>query len=420
MLSFIHLSDIHFHKYSGDAYDADEELRNELIWDIQHRYIEKASETTGILVCGDVAFSGQKQEYKIATDFLNQLCELVQLEKTEVFCVPGNHDIDQAIAKQEVCVKKLQDELEAENGQANYDMRLAEIMRGKASKNVLGLSLENYNESFAGQYSCYMRDLLTWSYDIPLNKKYKLRLFGINSTVISNADDHKAGLETQRPMRIGSVQIPKRADGVIYLTLCHHPPEHWNDPNGYLAQLLDDRAAIQLYGHKHLQKIVDIGTALKIGSGATHPSRSESNWLPRYNWIQLEIVSNGTSESLKVVVYPRIYTSGCFDADRSTTGDKEYKEYYIKIGEKVFEQSDSGATVTVCSAAGDDQKAWHREFAYGFMNLPYLERNRILGKFDLFYEEDIGKSHAELLPAIIRRAEEKGCAKHLCAEVIKR
>jgi len=28
MLSFIHLSDIHFQKYSGDAYDLDADLRN--------------------------------------------------------------------------------------------------------------------------------------------------------------------------------------------------------------------------------------------------------------------------------------------------------------------------------------------------------------------------------------------------------
>ena len=34
MLAFIHLSDIHFTKYSGDQYDIDQDLRDELLRDI--------------------------------------------------------------------------------------------------------------------------------------------------------------------------------------------------------------------------------------------------------------------------------------------------------------------------------------------------------------------------------------------------
>ena len=36
MLSFIHLSDIHFRTFSGDPFDIDEDLRSELIYDISH------------------------------------------------------------------------------------------------------------------------------------------------------------------------------------------------------------------------------------------------------------------------------------------------------------------------------------------------------------------------------------------------
>ena len=36
MLAFIHLSDIHFTKYSGDQYDIDQDLRDELLRDIQN------------------------------------------------------------------------------------------------------------------------------------------------------------------------------------------------------------------------------------------------------------------------------------------------------------------------------------------------------------------------------------------------
>ena len=59
MLAFIHLSDIHFNKYSGDPYDVDKDLRNEVLHDIAN-YCKKAIlEINGILICGDIAFSGQ-------------------------------------------------------------------------------------------------------------------------------------------------------------------------------------------------------------------------------------------------------------------------------------------------------------------------------------------------------------------------
>lgn len=60
MLSFIHLSDIHFHKYSGDAYDIDHDLRCEIIRDISYEYRKKISTIDGILICGDIAFSGDE------------------------------------------------------------------------------------------------------------------------------------------------------------------------------------------------------------------------------------------------------------------------------------------------------------------------------------------------------------------------
>lgn len=97
MLSFIHLSDIHFHKYSGDAYDIDHDLRCEIIRDISYEYRKKISTIDGILICGDIAFSGDEQQYNSATTFLNEICNALNLDKSHVFCVPGNHDIDQKI-----------------------------------------------------------------------------------------------------------------------------------------------------------------------------------------------------------------------------------------------------------------------------------------------------------------------------------
>ena len=101
MLSFIHLSDIHFQKYSGDAYDLDADLRNELLIDLSKNFPQSISNANGILICGDIAFSAQKKEYAVASDFLEQLCQQVSLDPSMVFCVPGNHDVDQGMTSVE-------------------------------------------------------------------------------------------------------------------------------------------------------------------------------------------------------------------------------------------------------------------------------------------------------------------------------
>ena len=112
MLSFIHLSDIHFHKYSGDAYDIDHDLRCEIIRDISYEYRKKISTIDGILICGDIAFSGDEQQYNSATTFLNEICNALNLDKSHVFCVPGNHDIDQKITSSQMAVALLQKKLD--------------------------------------------------------------------------------------------------------------------------------------------------------------------------------------------------------------------------------------------------------------------------------------------------------------------
>ena len=47
-----------------------------------------------IVVTGDIAFSGQKGEYKLAAQFFDRLLKAVHLGKDRLFLVPGNHDVN--------------------------------------------------------------------------------------------------------------------------------------------------------------------------------------------------------------------------------------------------------------------------------------------------------------------------------------
>ena len=109
--SFIQMSDIHFKSSSGDSYDIDKQLRSAMIRDLKNNVLNYIDNIKGILVCGDLAFSGQKGELEIAKEFLKKMTMLLGLSLKEVFCVVGNHDVDQSVIKNSHIIELLQSEL---------------------------------------------------------------------------------------------------------------------------------------------------------------------------------------------------------------------------------------------------------------------------------------------------------------------
>ena len=56
-ISFIHLSDIHFRKTSGNSSDIDDDLRQAVLTDIQYNAKENLENIRGVLLSGDIAFA---------------------------------------------------------------------------------------------------------------------------------------------------------------------------------------------------------------------------------------------------------------------------------------------------------------------------------------------------------------------------
>lgn len=418
MISFIHLSDIHFRKFSGDPYDIDNDLRSELIYDICHNLKRQIPSVYGVLLCGDIAFSGQESEYNAAMKFLENICSLLNIEKTHIFCVPGNHDVDQSITRSTTSVKALQDKLEQTQGSAEFDNLLSEFLRNPQDSKILYSPIMCYNNKFAAQYGCSLEpNYLTWRQEIDFDDNYKLCIVGINSTIVSNHEDHRED-SSEKPMRIGEFQIPSRKENTIFLSLCHHPPECWEDPERKLAQKIDSRIAVQLYGHKHEQAIERHQNSLIIKSGATHPSRFEQGWIPRYNWICLKIDHTNSGDSLTIQIYPRVLDkiSSKFEPDPLIQSEKEYIEYSIPLPVSINSDNTTPPEVllepNILSVS-----SWERRFIYDFINLPFLYREQILKKLSLKLPEDEGKKHTELLNKIIDRAKANGCEIQLIEEV---
>lgn len=88
----LHLSDLHF---TADAAKDKEVLSwcDSLIGDIK-RCLRRGPRThTFVVISGDLTFSGQRSEFKAATEFLLRLLLSTQVPNDQLLLVPGNHDV---------------------------------------------------------------------------------------------------------------------------------------------------------------------------------------------------------------------------------------------------------------------------------------------------------------------------------------
>ena len=90
MLRLLLLSDIHFLSLYEEM-DPHAAVRRSFEKDLSD-YRKVHGKIDHILVCGDIAYKGVKEEYDKARVFFEQLCDIVGCQPEEIYIVPGNHD----------------------------------------------------------------------------------------------------------------------------------------------------------------------------------------------------------------------------------------------------------------------------------------------------------------------------------------
>ncbi|WP_050642152.1 MULTISPECIES: metallophosphoesterase [Clostridia] len=423
-ISFIHLSDIHFRKTSGNSTDIDNDLRNAVLTDVRYNAKEQLKDVKGILIGGDIAFAGQKEEYVNAKKFLKSLVNCLDIDEKSIYCVPGNHDVNQQMVKDSISIYSAQHAIEEAKSIDDADWFLDKHMQDMASPNLLFRTMEEYND-FSAPFGCNINSRNTfWTASFQLDYNMKLKIRGMNSCIISNHEDHKVENEI-RKMVVGQSQIPLYEEDTVWVSLCHHPVEFWKFLKD-MQNRLDKRFDIQLYGHKHEQSVNINSERLVVSSGATQPSRGK-DWVPRYNWISFKCYKKENDRYIKVKVFPRILSP---DRDRfiadyeNCDSGKKYFQYDLNIDEKRRKNlSDSEKRVDekkVNVLADKPIKVGvEKDIIYYFFELSYIQQQEILSTVGLLKEEYQGKRYAEVIEEILSDAEDKGCLKTL-SEMIKK
>ncbi|MCH8823490.1 MAG: metallophosphoesterase [Planctomycetes bacterium] len=326
MLNFLHLSDIHFSKPYQAVYDLDQQLRSELLRDAVEVKGEVGSPPHAILISGDIAFAGQSNEYEIAQQWISELCVSLNCPPENVWCVPGNHDVCHPTINADITIRMCHKELRTCNP-CSINSILEDYV--KAPNDVLYAPLRNYN-AFAQKYNCPVdHSTPWWEEEFELNDGSMLRLRGLNSTLISDAEDNRGS----NKLVLGGYQYGiSRSDGVEYMVMCHHPPD-WLIDQDEVSDGLKALTKVQLFGHKHRLRMTKVDESLILSAGAVHPSRQESDWMPRYNWIGVTIDTVDAERKMLVRVYPRVWQqeNSTFIADSNSCGGQEYKVYNLAL-----------------------------------------------------------------------------------------
>lgn len=431
---FLHLSDIHFRskEFSRDD-DPNGALRDDIIDDVKRMRAKIGRPADAILISGDIAFAGEKDEYQFATDWLkNLLCPAAGCSMDDIFVIPGNHDVDRGKTASRMHADA-RNSLRQLGGDTADDV-LREYLSEPTSSQLIFAPLENYN-TFAAQFECaigpydekhpelkpYVRR--PWT----LNDGSTLIFWGFSSVLVSDRFDAVDNMFVD-PM---GAQI-QREDGVTHAVMCHHP-YNWLRNGGAFRGRIESVTSLQLFGHEHTRRVEEGRRFTTIRAGAVQPERDDPKWDPGYNWIELSVDTNPDKErSLNVGIWVRKWEGQRFiavpDPDDNEKWSVPHKlPQWTKPAEvpvatagaiaekRVLAMNDDHGT----AAEPPDEPLRSTTVVRKLLELSEHDQRRIIGELRLDQDGDQGLKRWQFVLAAVSRAKEKGLLEVLNEEVNK-
>ena len=311
-LTYIHLSDIHFGQERGPEIYVHDDVKECLIEDVAALKVKAGIERMdGVIVTGDVAFSGKKAEYDCAARWLDRLTQAIGCEKTDVIVVPGNHDIDR---------DRITPPAKLILGHL-HERGIRELERFLTDPMATEMLYDKFNDyrAFAEGYGCPLRSDggVAVTRQVAIAPGRDLRFVGLNSALLCTGNKTDEG-----KLLIGGRQhvLPRR-DGCELVVLCHHPLESLQDGD-LVAPYIRSRARVHVFGHVHQPSIsIDAHVAgadlLTMSAGAVVPPDDEDGYQYTYNLLSFDWDAN--TECLRVEIVPRSWDKEATQFDEDTT-----------------------------------------------------------------------------------------------------
>ena len=337
-MRILQLSDIHWSKTSS-MLDEFKDLRDgmeEYLEAYRKQFPEKFDY---IFICGDIAFSGEENQYKKARVFIKKLCNIIGCTDAEVLMVPGNHDKYRNAAP-----KLLRESLNELMGKD--DDHSDQILDDALQNNISSCKFlfepfrdyEKFSSDFGSRESLMAKmlgdkpintfdeneDKMYWSRELTDNLNgFKVVAFGVNTafTCDGNDFDFSEKGKTGHKMFLSKFAYnePRRKSGCINIFMAHHPVAFLaNDKT--IEKVLDSSFQIQFFGHVHRTNSDD-DEAIHIYSGALQPPSEDvknDDYKPVFNILSIDVkkVSDNEDKLGGICIVPwikklKIYDNPC-------------------------------------------------------------------------------------------------------------
>lgn len=388
MIRILQISDIHFLSCE-DEDDNYSQLRQRLLDDVDDLICTRG-DVDVILVCGDIANKGQREEYDKAHQFFTELASHSHCSLDRIYLVPGNHDVNWNSHKttRELLRKELFDEKTNDETLSKWrnEEPLALVLAHAPFENYREMALVfNSNDDLAKAIIDGEQDLskrkMYWTKEIGQESGYHVNLFGMSTALISGAGDFMPEKGTGQKMflpKCSFMIVAKKED--INISMMHHPMTHVLRGN-VVEKALDNRFQIQLYGHTHKQSS-DAKDVIKIYSGALQPEEAEDGeYVPIYNLIEIRVDDTSAGKKLVVDLYSRQGNDSGFIAYKR---EKETLSIPLKHENHwestVSPQKDNESDNKEIAQSTTLMKRTINEISYLFLNMNTLNAKKVMLK----------------------------------------
>ena len=313
MIRILQISDIHWLAIP-DAMDDYNLMRREFLDDIESFHKNGNGNFDHLLICGDIAYSGEKEQYTKAQIYIEKICDRIKLKQSEVYVVPGNHDKQRNAGKPELR-NLIQSGLacESANDKMFYDLMEGDIETFRD----LFVPFKEYRDFSAGYDSveimmdkCIERkdidadkDHTYWKSIISYNLDgYQVHLYGFNTSLSCDQYDWD-DWETKRNghkmflPKFAYNDFHKKKGKHIYISMMHHPTKYLAN-GGKIEEEFDKFFQLQFYGHVHIPDASQNSdkSTVRVFSGAMQPpgalDKKDCNYCPVFNIVELSINKN--------------------------------------------------------------------------------------------------------------------------------
>ncbi len=260
IIKLLHLSDFHFGHPDG-VIQARQRDRRQAFFDFLNEHCKSTGGPDFIFVTGDLAFSGEKEQYeKYVKGFFSELMCLTSVPPERVFVVPGNHDVDDSLISYSTYIA---DKGLNSNKFNSWMFSVKDDDRQELENRIK--RLDNYIQFIQSMNLMHNDDgnhPLWYKAIIPvLNNSKKVGVVGLSTAILARSQHKReekvmGGDEDRRCLLVGSERADKLVreigDCDLRIVLFHHPFDWLKDDEiDKIKMAVCSKCHLILRGHMH-------------------------------------------------------------------------------------------------------------------------------------------------------------------------